>query len=320
MLNILEDLKKNKLQKVAGDASFRNFYRVNIKNKKYILIHCKKEKKINLERYAAINSFLIKNKLLAPKLIQLDLKSNCMLIEDFGDVTYKNILDKKTNQLKYYKKIVDVLLQMQLIQINLKSKKVIKNTYAKTILMKESDLFFKWYAPKKIAKSKIKKFIQESKKELSSIFHRIQGANKFFVHRDFHVSNLMSYKKKVGIIDSQDAMIGNVAYDILSLIDDVRIKTSTKLKKQILHYYISSAKKVLSISPKVFQDDFDILSVQRNLKIIGIFTRLHVRDGKKQYLSLISYAWSLMHLRLQNPIFGEFNKILNYYLSKKRRK
>jgi len=320
MLNILEDLKKNKLQKIAGDASFRNFYRVNIKNKKYIFIHCKKEKKVNLEKYAAINSFLIKNKLLAPKLIKLDLKSNCMLIEDFGDISYKNILDKKKNQFKYYKKIVDVLLKMQLIQINLKSKRIINNTYTKKILMKESDLFFKWYTPKKISRSKIKKFVQESKKELSNIFHRIKGENKFFVHRDFHVSNLMSYKKKVGIIDSQDALMGNVVYDILSLIDDVRIKTSIKLKKQILHYYISRAKKVLSISPKVFQDDFDILSVQRSLKIIGIFTRLHVRDRKKQYLSLISYAWSLMHLRLQNPIFGEFNKILNYYLPKKRRK
>jgi len=320
MLNFLEDLKKNKLQKVAGDASFRNFYRVNFKNKKYILIHCKKEKKINLERYAAINSLLIKNKLLAPKLMQLDLKSSCMLIEDFGDVTYKNILDKETNQFKYYKKIVDVLLKIQLIKINLKSKKVIKNIYTKTILMQESDLFFKWYASKKISKSKIKKFIQESKKELSIIFQRIKGENEFFVHRDFHVSNLMSYKKKVGIIDSQDALLGNVAYDILSLIDDVRIKTSIKLKKQILHYYISRAKKVLSISPTVFQDDFDILSVQRSLKIIGIFTRLHARDGKKQYLSLIPYAWSLMNLRLQNPIFNEFNKILNCYLPKKKRK
>ena len=252
--------------------------------------------------------------------MQLDLKSSCMLIEDFGDVTYKNILDKETNQFKYYKKIVDVLLKIQLIKINLKSKKVIKNIYTKTILMQESDLFFKWYASKKISKSKIKKFIQESKKELSIIFQRIKGENEFFVHRDFHVSNLMSYKKKVGIIDSQDALLGNVAYDILSLIDDVRIKTSIKLKKQILHYYISRAKKVLSISPTVFQDDFDILSVQRSLKIIGIFTRLHARDGKKQYLSLIPYAWSLMNLRLQNPIFNEFNKILNCYLPKKKRK
>lgn len=320
MLNITEDLKKNKLQKVAGDASFRNFYRVNIKNKKYILIYCKKKKKINLERYAIINSFLIKNKLLAPKLIQLDLKSDSMLIEDFGNVSYKNILDKKKNQFKYYKKIIDVLLKIQSIQINSKSKKIIKNFYLKKILMKESDLFFRWYAPKKISKPKMKKFAQESKKELSDVFHLIRGENKFFVHRDFHVSNLMSYKKRVGIIDSQDALIGNVAYDILSLIDDVRIRTSIKLKKQILHYYISRAKKVLFIDSKTFQNDFDILAVQRGLKIIGIFTRLYVRDGKKQYLSLIPYAWSLIHLRLQNPVFNEFNKILNYYIPKKERK
>ena len=155
---------------------------------------------------------------------------------------------------------------------------------------------------------------------MSKIFSQITFANNYFVHRDFHVSNLMSFKKKVGIIDSQDALIGNPAYDILSLIDDVRIKTSNKLKEQILKYYLSKANKNFSLNQTAFQNDFDILSVQRSLKIIGIFYRLHLRDGKKHYLPLIPYAWSLLHKRLKNPIFNELNQVLSHYLPMSKRK
>ena len=142
MLNILEDLKKNKLEIVAGDASFRTFYRIRVKNKKYILIYCTKEKKNNLETYASINSFLIKNKIVAPKLIKIDLNSNYMIVEDFGNKSYRDILSKTKKPLKYYKKIVDTLINIQKIKINSKSQTVIKNNYSKKILAKESNLFF----------------------------------------------------------------------------------------------------------------------------------------------------------------------------------
>ncbi len=95
----------------------------------------------------------------------------------------------------------------------------------------------------------------------------------------------------------------------------VRVK-----KNKIFNYYVSRAGKKLAINSKTFQDDFDILSVQRSLKIIGIFYRLYLRDGKKKYLNLIPYTWSLLHLRLKNPIFYEFSKILNDYLPANERK
>ena len=99
----------------------------------------------------------------------------------------------------------------------------------------------------------------------------------------------MMVKNKIGIIDSQDALIGNKAYDLASLIDDVRFKTSKKLKNKIFNFYLKK-QKILNI--KKFKNDFEILSVLRNLKIIGIFTRLAVRDNKKKYLKLIPYAWN----------------------------
>ena len=133
--------------------------------------------------------------------------------------------------------------------------------------------------------------------------------NNTFVHRDFHVSNLILFKNRVAVIDSQDALIGNKAYDLVSLIDDVRFKTSSKFKDKIFTLYLKSQKK---IDIKNFKNDFEIISVLRNLKIIGIFNRLAARDNKKKYLKLIPHAWSLIRLRLKNnKFFVELNELLN---------
>ena len=130
----------------------------------------------------------------------------------------------------------------------------------------------------------------------------------------------MKVGKKIGLIDSQDALIGNPAYDVVSLIDDVRIKTSTKLKNQIYSYYLEKTSKIYRINSQKFLEDFNILSVQRSLKIIGIFSRLFTRDKKKQYLKLIPYTWQLLNMRMNSRIFSELKKILDSNIPKKFKK
>ena len=128
----------------------------------------------------------------------------------------------------------------------------------------------------------------------------------------------MITKKGLGLIDSQDAVYGNIAYDLASLIDDVRLKTSIKIKDFIFHEFL---KKNKNLDHKKFKNDFDILSVLRNFKIIGIFTRLSMRDNKNKYLKLIPYAWKLIELRTsKNPIFNDLNYLLIKNFDKKKRK
>ena len=118
----------------------------------------------------------------------------------------------------------------------------------------------------------------------------------------------MLVKNQIGVIDSQDALIGNKAYDLASLIDDVRLKTPKTLKNQIYNYYVKKQKRLNILKLK---NDFEILSILRNLKIIGIFTRLAVRDGKKKYLKLIPYTWQLISMRInKNYIFKDLKKLL----------
>ena len=107
---------------------------------------------------------------------------------------------------------------------------------------KESDLFFDWYlkfSSKNIKSTKIKKIL---KKELNKIYKKLYFENNTFVHRDFHASNIMINKKTFSLIDSQDAIIGNPLYDVVSLIDDVRIKLPNNLQNQLLQYYYSKSK------------------------------------------------------------------------------
>ena len=127
----------------------------------------------------------------------------------------------------------------------------------------------------------------------------------------------MIQNKKLCVIDSQDAAFGIIAYDVASLIDDLRLKTSIEFKRILLEEYIKTNKK---INVKNFKNDFEILSVLRNLKIIGIFTRLSIRDKKDSYLKLIPYAWKLIEQRIdKDKKFIELKIILDKYFSKKVR-
>ncbi len=185
-------------------------------------------------------------------------------------------------------------------------------------MFSESKLFLDWYAKKYVSKNKKLALNIEIKKQIKFLLSKLMLKNNVFVHRDFHISNLIRYKKQLATIDTQDALIGNRAYDLASLIDDVRFKTNKKFKDHIYNYYLKLNKK--KINKDIFQNDFEILSVLRNMKIIGIFTRLAIRDKKDIYLKLIPYTWKLIETRIQNnKLFSKLKKILDSNFSKKIR-
>jgi N-acetylmuramate 1-kinase len=316
---------KSKIESIKGDASFRTFYRLNENKKSKIIILSKKENYKNLVAYTAINKFLRKNKILCPKLYDYNLDKGIIIIEDFGNLTYHKFLLKKKNKFPSYKNIVDLLIKIQKIKPESKIKNIISKShiiekYSNKILHQESDLFFEWYLPLFLKKKKILSIKKNLKKILSNLYSKLNFKNSYFVHRDFHIENLMKTRNKIGVIDTQDALIGNPAYDLASLIDDVRIKNSAKLKSQIYNYYLKKTKIVNRSNSKKFLIDFNILSIQRSLKIIGIFSRLFKRDRKDKYLKLIPHTWKLLELRMNSKIFLNLRKILDDNISQKIRK
>ncbi len=288
------------LKKIKGDASFREFFRKKNKEFNSIIVYAKKEKFKNLLVYDSINKILINNKILAPKLYKESYNKNFIEIQDFGNETiYKIFQKKKVNKFLYFKKIVQVLNKIQSVKKksikNFKKNSYILSKYEKKFLLQEANLFCDWYVKKNLLKKDRNRFIKKYKKIVEKLSLKLQLKNNVFVHRDFHISNLMLVNKQIGVIDSQDALIGNKAYDLASLIDDVRFKTSKSLKNKIYNYYMTLQSK---LDKSKFNNDFYILSILRNLKIIGIFTRLASRDGKKKYLKLIPHAWSLINMRI----------------------
>ena len=316
-------LIKSTIKKIKGDASFRSFYRKKNNKENSIIVYATKEKEKNLLIYAAINSLLIENKILAPKLYKENYKKNFIEIEDFGDDTvFKLLRKKRSNKIDLYKKSIDLLEKIQKIKQtkvkNFKGKNYKIPTYDNNKLFKEATLFSDWYAKKYIPKRKLSKFNIKINKQIKFLLSNLKLKNNILVHRDFHVSNLMKYNKKFAIIDSQDALIGNRTYDLASLIDDVRFKSNKKLKDNIYNYYLKLNKN--KINKAILLNDFEILSVLRNMKIIGIFSRLAARDKKKGYLKLIPYTWKLIESRVKNnKIFDGLKKTLDLNFSKKIR-
>ena len=306
-MKFLKDFKE-----IKGDASFRKFYRNTKKNS--IIVLANKEKIKNLLIYDSINKILIKNNIIAPKLFSQNYKKNYIEIQDLGNKTiYQLFVNHNKNHYLIFKKVINVLNNIQLIRDkkikNFRNKFYKIKDYKKKILFDETRLFSDWYVPKKLTKKKINKFNNQFNKEIRLLLSKLNFRNDTFVHRDFHVSNLIiNSKKQIGLIDNQDALIGNKAYDLASLIDDVRYKTSNLLKDKAYNYYLKTNKKV---DVDKFKNDFDILSVLRNLKIIGIFMRLAERDKKKKYLKLIPYAWKMIDNRMsKNQVLDSLKLLL----------
>ena len=150
---------KFKITPIAGDASFRRFYRIVSKNKSAILIYAEKEKFKNLIVYSTINKFLRSKNILAPKLHKHDFKKGTMIIQDFGDISFYKILLKTKNKFFIYKKLVNFLLKIQKMKVKKKIKSINKgfymlNKYTKKKLLEESNLFFDWYLPLFYSKKK----------------------------------------------------------------------------------------------------------------------------------------------------------------------
>jgi len=312
-----------KLKKISGDASFREFYRLRKNKSTSIIVSAKKDKFKNLAVYAVVNNILNANKINAPKLLSNYYKNNMIEISDLGEKSFYDHIVSKKNKLKDYKSLIKLLIKIQKIKIKkvykLDKFKIKIPKYTLSNLHKESDLFFDWYL-KYFLKSKKKSMIKRLlRTELNTVYKKLIYRNDTFVHRDFHVSNIMMNKNKLGLIDSQDAIIGNPLYDIASLIDDVRIKLPGKLQNDLLNFYHKNSKLKKEKIEKL-KNDFDILSVQRNLKILGIFVRLFKRDNKDNYLKFLPYTWLLIEKRLENPAFKNLKILFYKYLPIKKLK
>jgi N-acetylmuramate 1-kinase len=320
-------LTKNKIvncqiKKVAGDASFRSYYRIIFGEKTYILMFAPPSHE-EIKPFIKISEFLVSENFSAPKIFARDDKFGFLLLEDFGDNTYTKVLQRDILQeLSLYEKACDCLLEL-----HKKSAPQDLPQYNHALLFREVMLFVDWYLPlqKKImslrdrAQFKFLWFqIFDQMAQCKSLRDYSQKNEELvLVLRDYHADNLMILPsrnsiKQVGLLDFQDAVLGSKAYDLVSLLEDARRDVSAENSNKIFNRYLSKS----DCDKEDFKNDYEILSLQRNLKILGIFARLSVRDGKHHYLNLLPRVLDFVKLRLEskNLILHKISQLIKNYI------
>lgn len=301
------------IKKVAGDCSFRSYYRIFLKDKNLILMFAPPSHE-DVIPFIKIDEFLIENGFSAPKIFAKDEKNGFLLLEDFGDNSYSKALIKNNSkdfEFELYQDACNCLIEIQKKQI---PEDIL--SYNNLVLMKEVMIFIDWYLPLK------KKMICLQDKAcfkmlFLELFDLLDKENQTTVLRDYHADNLMVLEdkngyKKVGLLDFQDALIGSKAYDLVSLLEDARRDVDEENRKKLFDFFVENS----GVNKEKFIRDYEILSLQRNIKILGIFARMSLRGGRHNYLELIPRVTKFIENRIfsNNPIFSEIGEFLKRFL------
>lgn len=269
---------------IRGDAGFRRYFRINTKSEKLLAVYAPPATENN-QGFVDIDRHFIAYGVSVPKIFEFESERGFMLIEDFGEaLLYSNLSD--ANAPVRYQKAIDALLKIQVLPVDEK----IFPEYSRDVLHREMSLFQDWFV-----RQNLEYTLSETESALiETSFDVILDSNlsqpKVIVHRDYHSRNLVQRDGNYpGIIDFQDAVVGPITYDVVSLFRDCYVEwPDAKVEAWALEYF-ESAKRLNLFSPSVdaatFLQWFDLMGLQRHIKVLGIFSRLCIRDGKQAYLN-----------------------------------
>ena len=273
---------------VAGDASFRRYFRVDSATRGKAILMDAPPPHEDPRPFLHIAQYLNGHQFRAPEIFATDLTRGLLLIEDFGDRRMREHLDEHPeDEAAVYRAAIDAIVRLA------KTPAVQAEAYDMATYMREVQLLSEWYMPAMGLSFDAREFDQVWTDALAPL----ADYQKVTVLRDYHAENIMMLDDgQQGIIDFQDALVGHPAYDLVSLLQDARRDVSPALEAEMLAYYYDAAKPNAD-----FAAHYALLGAQRNTKIIGIFTRLWKRDGKARYLSFLPRMWGLLERDLAHP-------------------
>jgi aminoglycoside/choline kinase family phosphotransferase len=275
-------LGEHDLAPLAGDASFRRYFRAKKGNETFVIMDAPPERE-NCKPFIQVAELLRQASLSVPHILAQDLNQGFLLLSDLGDRLLLPHLSEQTADHLYHNAL-KALIRLQQIPASTSQLPQFDTAFMQQELQRVQE----WYLPFVLNKS-----LNDTEKTVLTetfnfIINEVNRVPTAIIHRDYHSRNLFDLTHQdTGIIDFQDAMIGPVTYDVISLLRDCYIRwPEPQVQAGLLAYrnMALSAGVLPCCTEREFLRFCDMTSLQRHLKVVGIFARLHQRDGKSSYL------------------------------------
>ncbi len=269
-----------RIERASADASFRRYFRVILAERTLIAMDAPPERE-NSRAFVEVASLLRASGLNAPRVVAHDLEKGFLLVTDLGTTPYISALNEG-NASELFGDATSALVRWQS-----DSKPGILPEYDEALLRRELSLFPQWYVARHLGLTLSARQAQSLEDVFRAILSRNLAEPRVFVHRDFMPRNLMVTEPNPGILDFQDAVHGPISYDVASLFRDAFVSWDEERVLDGTIRYWEKARRASLPVPADFADfwrDVEWMGLQRHLKVLGIFARLHHRDGKKGYV------------------------------------
>jgi hypothetical protein len=282
------------IRPLAGDASFRRYFRVHLGENSAVLMDAPPEQE-DIGPFLAVAGHLLDRGFSPPRPLAIDRQKGLLLLEDFGDDRVGPLLQREPERERaIYEKAVDLLAR-----IAAQPAPEDLPRYDDAAMTREVALLIEWFVPAVGLEVDERSYYRAWREAWVDILSIVEN-NPVLVLRDYHVDNLMAVagREDLGLLDFQDALAGHPAYDLVSLLQDARRDVSAELEQAMIERYAAAANVA---DPALFRAHYEVLGAQRNTKIVGIFTRLWKRDRKPHYLPLQPRVWAYIERNLAHP-------------------
>jgi len=288
---------------LTGDASFRRYVRLSQSREISALLMDAPPPQENVRPFVDIANRLLSMSFSAPRILAADHKIGLLLVEDFGDATYTRLLVDGRDEAELYCLATDTLIELH----RRFSDGMGIPPYDDARFLDEAALLVDWFLPSVRGCGTPSAMREEYLDLWRSAIVVARGVPETLVLRDYHVDNLIHLPDRHGIaacglLDFQDAVIGPISYDLVSLLEDARRDVAPTVAAHCFNRYLTTYP---DLEETAFRASYAVLGAQRSAKIIGIFTRLDRRDCKPVYLDHIPRVFRWLEANLRHPALSD---------------
>ena len=305
------------LTPLAGDASFRRYWRVANGTRHAVLMDMPPDK-LDLKPFLSVDAHIRALGYSAPEIFAAEPSEGFALLEDFGDATIATRITGGEDEATLYALAIDWL-----IDLHRKGAGAIPADlprYDNERLLEEVGRFLLWYVPAVIGAEAS----DAAKREFDAVWRLLLPVARWvpdtLVYRDFHIENLMVLPRPgpaaLGLLDFQDAVAGPITYDLASLLEDARRDVPAEIVAAMRARYLAAFP---ALSPDVLEASWAVMAAHRHVKCLGLFVRLAKRDGKPGYLAHIPRLWRMLEASLDHPKLAALGRWLDNHLPRERR-